>query len=187
VELMLGPIPNTKLVEAVVGGRVDAAFIYTRPEDDAALDYVQIETDDFFLALPAGHALARHAELRLADLKDQGFLWMARDSAPGVYDRMIAACQAGGLTPRIVQHVLSENTRLHLVAAGMGLTFVTSAFTNYLPEAVVARRVLDFSVPLALELVWQKRAESPALRSFIETVKALKGSTSGLTRLRSAG
>src|SRR6185369_11515554 len=116
VELKLGPIPSSKLVEAVLSGHVDAAFIYTRPPE-GPVDYLRIETDDFFLALPSTHPLAARAELRLADLKDEKFLWMERESAPGVYDRMIAACQAGGLTPNIVQQVLSENTRLHLVSA----------------------------------------------------------------------
>jgi len=187
VELKLGPIPASNLVEAVLAGRVDAAFIYTRPPGDASLDHLRIETDDFFLALPAGHILARRTELRLADLKDETFLWMDRDSAPGVYDRMIAACSAGGLTPRIVQHVLSENTRLHLVSAGMGLTFVTSAFTATLPESVVTRRIADFSIPLDLELVWKKDAMPAALGRFIDTVKALKASTAEPPRLRSAG
>jgi DNA-binding transcriptional LysR family regulator len=173
VELKLDPTPWASLVDALTSGNVDAAFLYTRPADSPLFDYIPIATDEFLLALPSSHPLAQRAELRLADLSGEPFLWQPREPMPYIHDRLIAACQAGGLTPRIVQHLMSESARLHLVSVGMGFTFVTSSFRNYSVENVVTRPLADLSLPLTLELCWRRDNRPLILDNFIQTLKAL--------------
>ena len=179
VELKLDPMPWPSLVEALAAGSVDAAFTFTRPADSPLFDYIQIATDEFLLALPSTHPLARKPELRLADLTEEPFLWQPREPMPFVYDRLIAACQAGGLTPRIVQHLMSESARLHLVSVGMGFTFVTSSFRNYSVENVLTRPLADLSVPLTLELAWRRDHRPLILDNFIRILKALTDAEDG--------
>lgn len=174
VEVKMDAGKHRYLVDAILDGQVDAAFLYTRPIDDPVFDYVEVVRDAFLLALPKLHPLASRPEIRLADLREEDFLWMKRENAPSRWDQMIAACEAGGLTPRIVQQVTSESSRLHLVAAGMGVTFVTTGFQNYLSESVAIRRVVDFNVTMTLELAWRRDNLSPLLEGFIEIVKQLK-------------
>jgi DNA-binding transcriptional LysR family regulator len=173
VELKLDPMPWPSIVDSLTTMSVDAAFTYTRPADNPLFEYIAIATDDFLLALPASHPLAKKADLRLADLTEVPFLWQPREPMPYVHDRLIAACQAGGLTPRIVQHLMSESARLHLVSVGMGFTFVTSSFSNYSVENVVTRGLADFSLPLTLELTWRRDNRPLILDHFIRILEAL--------------
>ena len=170
VEMRIGPTAPAPLLEAVLSGSVDAAFIYTRPPDSLELSFTEVADDHFVLALPAEHPAARKPRISLSDLKGEEFLWLPRESAPQIYDRLMDACAAGGLVPRLGQSILSESSRLHLVAEGMGLTFVTSAFEGFLPESVITRHVDDFSVALTLELVWRHDNTSPALHDFRKTL-----------------
>ena len=173
VELKLDPMSTRSLADALADRQVDAAFLYTRPMESPLFDSIPITRDGYVVALPSSHPLARRAELRLADLAPEPFLWMPRDPAPDIHDRLIGACQAGGLTPNIVQHLMSEAARLHLVSAGMGCTFVTSSFRNYSVENVVTRPVVDLSVEIALEFAWRRNDRSPVIAHFIGILQDL--------------
>lgn len=172
VELRLDPLKRPHLVDAVLEGHVDAAFLFTRPPDSPLLEHIEISRDEFVLALPKAHPLAARKEVRLADLSGEDFLWLKRENAPTIYDQLVAACAAGSLAPRIVQHITSESTRLHLVSAGMGVTFVTSSFRDYAPDTVMTRTVADFNVPLHLDLAWRRDNRSLLLDHFIDIMKS---------------
>jgi DNA-binding transcriptional LysR family regulator len=179
IELRLELITPPTAAASVIGRSVDAAFLYSRPVDSPLLDSIQVASDEFVLAMPRSHPMATRTELRLADLNGEAFLWIWRDSAPNLYDRLVGACLTGGLTLRIVQRITSEDSRLQLVSAGMGLTFATSKFPAYVPENVVIKPVLDFSMPMKLELAWRRNCRSRVLDRFIEVVRKMKENESG--------
>jgi DNA-binding transcriptional LysR family regulator len=172
VLLKIEPMLAAAMPDALRTGSVDAAFLYSRPVDDPAFEALKVGSGEMVLALPRSHRLASKTQLRLTDLKDEDFLWMARDSSPAVHDKLMAACQAGGLNPRIVQYLGSENVRTALVGVGMGLTFVVSTYRPAAGEDVVTRRVAGLSFPLELELVWVKRTRSVFLEQFAKVVEA---------------
>jgi DNA-binding transcriptional LysR family regulator len=172
VELRLEPLTGPSLSEALVKRRADAAFLYTRPRDDPSFDFIPVTTDKLLLAMPSSHRLVKKAKLRLAEFKDDAFLWIPRASVPLIYDSLLAACRAGGLTPRITQTLMSESARVQLVSAGMGITFVFSSFTSYVRDKVVLRPVEDLSLTMTLELAWLRGNRSAPLRHFIQTIEA---------------
>ena len=171
VLLKLDPMPAPVMMDALLGGNVDATFLYSRPPDNPMFEGLTVARDELLLALPASHALATKAHLRLADLQNEDLLWLPRDASPLVHDKLMAACRAGGLTPRIVQHLRSESVRLDLVSVGMGLTFVSSTFRGAAIENVVIRPVADLCLPLKLELAWLGENRSRLLEQFIAVVR----------------
>jgi DNA-binding transcriptional LysR family regulator len=102
---------------------------------------------------------------------------MPRESAPLVFDRMMAACRAGGLEPRIRQELLHEAGRLRLVADGLGLSFVTSSFEASRPAGTVLRPVADFHVDLTLELIWRRDNASNSLARFVAAMRRITSET----------
>jgi DNA-binding transcriptional LysR family regulator len=89
-----------------------------------------------------------------------------------MYDRMIAACQQGGLTPRIVAELSPSEARLTLVSLGLGICFVDDLLRGYEGPQIALRRVEDFSVPLSLSLVWRRANQSRLLRRFLDIAAA---------------
>jgi len=172
IELRLEPLTGPSLSEALVKRSADAAFLYTRPRDDPSFDFIQVATDKLLVAMPRTHRLAKKAKVRLAEFKDDPFLWIPRTRVPLIYDSLLAACRAGGLTPRITQTLMSESARVQLVSAGMGITFVFSSFTSYARERVVLRPVEDLSLTMTLELAWLHGNRSAPLHHFIQTIEA---------------
>jgi DNA-binding transcriptional LysR family regulator len=172
IELRLEPLTGPSLSEALVKRRADAAFLYTRPHDDPSFDFIRVATDKLVVAMPRSHRLAKKAKIRLAEFKDDAFLWIPRASVPRVYDSLLAACHAGGLTPHITQTLMSESARVQLVSAGMGITFVFSSFASHVHEKVVLRPVEDLSLTMTLELAWLHGNKSAPLHHFIQTIEA---------------
>jgi DNA-binding transcriptional LysR family regulator len=175
VDLQVQPTAPLTLLEAVLSGTVDGAFIYTRPDACDEIGHVEVAQDRFLIALPTDHRLAMASQIRLRDLSSEEFLWMPRESAPSIHDRMMKNCMSGGLKPRISQYLLSESSRLHLVAEGMGVTFVTGSFADFLPARVVVREIADFSMDLPLDFVWRRDNSSPIVARFVEIVAGLSG------------
>ena len=176
VELKLDPLLPEPLVDAVLHGRADAALLFGDcfSAITNVLEVLEVAELEYVLALPRTHTLAKRKKLRLRDLEDVGFVWSRRDTSPTTQDRLIAACNAGGLTPRIVQHAPTENTRMQLVTMGIGVAFVLSSNLEHNSSRLVFRRVEDFYVPMRLYLAWRAENTSSTLQRFADGIRALR-------------
>jgi DNA-binding transcriptional LysR family regulator len=171
VHMELTHLPAGPLLDAILSGAVDAGFVHlSSPSPE--LDAVVFQTTDWVVALPRSHRLAGGGPIRLADLAGEAFIWRARQISPAVYDRMLAACRAGGLEPNIVQEANNDLMMMNLVSVGFGLCFVVDSLYAQAPEdPVVFRKVEDFSMPLELCLAWRRDNPSKPLPHLIETVR----------------
>jgi DNA-binding transcriptional LysR family regulator len=123
--------------------------------------------------LPEGHALARHAELELADLAAEPWVLTAREAWPPwhrLYDEDYARA---GYRPTVVRRASSVQGLLALVAAGVGVTRLAESASSLRDSGVVF-------VPLAGEealtvLVWRPDAPNPALPALRAVVRELAG------------
>jgi DNA-binding transcriptional LysR family regulator len=173
VELQLLPMTTTPQVEALQRGEIEAALLYL-PAEQPGLETLRICVDDWLLAVPAHHRLARRPVVRMQDLVDEDFVWFPRSASTDWYDRWINRCMAAGFVPRVVQESVEEGLLLNLVAAGMGVYFALSTLRAQKPAGVVLKQVADFSMPMDLDLVWRASNRSPLLRRFIATVERLR-------------
>src|SRR5262249_40698648 len=139
--------PND-LVERTRSGQFDVAFIRTsvaRP-DGVVIEALLEET--LGVALPSGHGLARgknrsDTALTLKALAGETFIVNGR--AHGALtmqsNALIAACEAAGFTPHIGHVVANNQSRLNLVAAGLGIAFISESMQRMTVEGVVFRRL----------------------------------------------
>jgi DNA-binding transcriptional LysR family regulator len=156
-------------IEALRTGEIDAGFLFHRPPGDSDLLALAIDDDDYAIAMPSNHKLAARPHIHLADVRDEPFIMMSQHANRVLYDKLMAACVAGGLVPRQVHEANNEFAIVNLVAAGVGLAFINRSFTHPVSD-VVLRVVDDLSVPVQLELVWRRDNRSPALARFVESV-----------------
>ena len=126
--------------------------------------------------LPAEHALTKTKKLRLREMADTPFVMFPRAHNPGFYDRVLAAFQQAGITPRIADEVWPRSNAIGLVRAGLGATFMCPSEAQHLPEEVTFRP-LDGPAPESrLVLGWRKDATlDPALSAFLVVAGAATG------------
>ena len=152
---------------------IDAGFIYGVPKTDAELDTLVVGGCDVVLALPVEHPLVAQEEIRLRDLRQEAFVWPKPHINPLYHELLVAACKAGGLTPRVVQEVSDDSIGLSLIANGDVVGLVNTTTYARCPRRVMLRKVVDLSVPLNLEFAWRKEDTSPALKALVQTVASL--------------
>lgn len=182
VELRLNQLNSPAQCEALRAGDLDAGFIYLSPEHDSGLARIPVARDHFYLALRSNHPLANKRKIRLADLVDEPFIWLARSRNAYYSDALLRDCIRSGFTPKIIQEADSDATSLNLVAVGMGACFVVSASGESPLPDVVLKPIAELRNELTLALVWVEENASPLTRNFVDAVRNIVDTKTVSTR-----
>jgi molybdate transport repressor ModE-like protein len=124
VAVTFAEMKSTASAGAVRRGECDVALTF-RPrgravEPDDVVERIPLLSDRMFAALPVDHRLASRPAVRLADLRDEGWIHGSQPGARLIVD----ACRAAGFEPRIVAETDHAPIVHGLVAAGVGVTLV---------------------------------------------------------------
>jgi DNA-binding transcriptional LysR family regulator len=125
------------LVRALRAGSVDLALLASAPpfrSPDAESPPLKLQTlteRSLCLAVPAGHPLARGDSVDVADLRGQR--WIA---GPASGENLMGVWPGLDERPEIVHTARDWLAKLHLVAAGCGLTTVPASLADAAPPGV---------------------------------------------------
>lgn len=173
-ELKLETMLPLGLADALASGQLDAALMHrSNWQQRDGFEWLQVAIDRFAVALPTNHPLAEQPSVMLRDLADENFLWMPPSASPVMSERLLAACAAGGLEPRIVRHVTYEANRLQAIAEEGGASFVFANVWNPFGDKLVILPVRDLDADFPLDLVWRKGEMPPLLEVLLATFKAM--------------
>jgi molybdate transport repressor ModE-like protein len=126
------------LVRALRSGAVDLALLasappFRAPDTESPALVVQTLTErSLCLAVPSGHPLARRDFVDVAELRGQR--WIAGPTAGE--DRLMGVWPGLDERPEIVHTARDWLAKLHLVAAGLGITTAPDALTPAAPAGV---------------------------------------------------
>jgi DNA-binding transcriptional LysR family regulator len=136
VELRLREMTTHAQIPALLDGTLDLAFL----RDGDATEGIQMSTlfkEPYVAVLPKAHPLAHKRSLRVADLRNEPFIFFARRMGPLAFDRTMACCERSGFRPNIVQDAPQWPTLVRLVAAGLGVSLAPACVANVtIPGAV---------------------------------------------------
>ena len=153
------------LVDELVSGELDLAFLALSGPAPTALLAVPLASSPMVLVVPHGHRLASASAVDLADFGAEEFI----DLPPGYASRQIVddAFAAAGLERRVMIEVSDIGTAAEYVTNGLGVALLP-AFTAQDAPAVHRLPVAnlpDFTVYLAAS---RKRRASAAVRAFVD-------------------
>jgi DNA-binding transcriptional LysR family regulator len=158
-------------------GRIDIGLI--RPpivERDLASQVIFQES--LVIALPINHHLAMVDSIDLRSLATEPFILFPRQLAPGLYDPIIAICQAAGFSPHVVQECIQMQTIVSLVSANMGVSILPASIQEAQRQGVVYKPIQASTqlVSLGVEqiamiaIVWRLNDDSPTINRLLEIV-----------------
>lgn len=174
VSLSLEEGSTVKLLEALRSERLDAAFVRSPPHQAAEELTIELIVEEAMLvALPHSARTWRDGRRRveLVELAEETFILYRRRSGQGIYDRIIAACQSAGFSPRIGQEAPRLVSTLSLVSAGLGISLIPASMARLTTSGVVYRRLAPrphLTVPLYL--AYRRQSPSGTLRRFLDEV-----------------
>ncbi|MGF1488814.1 MAG: LysR family substrate-binding domain-containing protein [Prochloraceae cyanobacterium] len=154
------------------GDRIDLGFLHPPIRDrDGSLNLQFLREDFILVLLPASHPLAEQEKVSIASLADKPIIIYPREKGPILYEQFLQLSQTAGFVPKIVQEVEMTQTRLGLVAAGVGISFILSSSQNLTMKGVVCRSLLEEFPKLELAIAWQKNNSSRVLQQFIKLAR----------------
>ena len=121
LELLLVEEKTDAILARLRDGRLDAALL-ALPVHDDQLQVEFLFDEPFLLAVPQGHAMARHASLDLHDLDDQHLLLLEEGHC--LRDQALDVCRMAGADERDGFRATSLETLRQMVASGVGITLL---------------------------------------------------------------
>lgn len=149
------PTPGTA---ALREGRLDLLvgyrFTLDPPPGDATLTVAEFHREPVWLALAAGHPLARRSRPTLGAFRDE--TWLVLDGDADLGDLVPAACRAyGGFEPRLAPVAVTDEL-VPAIAAGRGVTLCSPL--AHRRNGITTR---DLRLPLRKVLYVAARADAP--------------------------
>ena len=160
--------PNDQL-EALREQRIDLSISRQSIEDELLYSR-RLWPDPLLVALPPGHDLAKHKRIRLAQLADERFVMLRRETSTFA-ERIFRACATHGFSPLVEQTVAEVPAQLSLVMAGLGIALVPTSTSAYQPRALEFRPLDEPGLEAGVHAVVRKDNRKPVLDTFMEQIE----------------
>jgi DNA-binding transcriptional LysR family regulator len=167
VEVEMLELCTEAQVTALNRNEIDLGFLHP-PIDSRGLDLYPILAEEFVSVLPKQHHLASKRLLSLKDLAQESFILHPRSEGPFLYDGFLKLCDLAGFQPQIVKEVNTHQTRICLVAAGMGITFIPAGLQPLVSQDLVCLPTENLGIKLEFAAAWRSVVTAPVLQEFIK-------------------
>jgi DNA-binding transcriptional LysR family regulator len=114
--------------------------------------------EDFVVAAPAGHPLARRSRTAIADLQGAPFVFRPYCERQLEAERVF---DTHGIRPRIAYRAADDERALAMVAAGLGCCFMPECYRD---PGVTPLAVPELAFHRTVGLAWREAAPEPAMQ-----------------------
>lgn len=174
IVLSIRDVHSPDVIDAVRDGILDAGIIQSRAEEGYnSLEWMTFLLEPYVLAVREDHPLAHSGQVGPRDLHRQPLIMLPREHYPTTWETLTHLFETGGIRPRIVQEVDPHLTRLALVAAGMGVSFVPARMARVCPRSVrlIPLNWKEHRLMSELRLIWRKNDMAAGLEMFIKVMQ----------------
>ncbi|OMH31280.1 LysR family transcriptional regulator [Tersicoccus sp. Bi-70] len=168
IELRLeGGVRTFDGIRMVRNGDLDAAFIGLISDLEPPLAGREISRQHVGCVVPADHPLAGRGPIPVRRLRGEPFVMGPVDGNSSMTVVARQLCQSAGFLPDVAQTVSDPFLILSMVAAGVGVTLVTSEVIPILPASAVWVELEGEPVIFRHGVIWSEENESVPLRAFL--------------------
>lgn len=164
LKLLLVEEKTETLLEKLKNGEIDAAFI-VMPCDDFGLDHKKIFEEEFLLAVPQNHELAKRKKIDKKDLKQKELMLL--EDGHCLRAQALEACSMLGAFENQDFRASSLETLRQMVSIGAGITFIPEIAVK--KEDKISYLKIINPPQRKIGLYWRK--SSPRKNLFLEISK----------------
>ncbi|WP_051237380.1 LysR family transcriptional regulator [Ottowia thiooxydans] len=182
VQLKLTAETTNRQLEDLRCGHTDLALLVGPLNDARDLNLLDLQSQQFALAIPSGHALASRQKIRMRELAAEPFVAFPSSEGAGFAATLPNACKAAGFLPKVVQEASQMQAILTLVAGGLGIALVPSSMRRLRMEDVCFLEIADTHPPPTYGLVFasSKENDNPVVPVFLAIAQRIVAS--GMTK-----
>jgi DNA-binding transcriptional LysR family regulator len=159
VRLSLTEMNTNALMQRLMRGEIDAAFIRPGLEDPKDVRLKRLADEPMLVALPAGHPLAKEAEVPLSGL--------AHEVGLSLYDDIVAACRDAGFELVVSQEAPQIPSVVNLIAADLGVSIVPASIAQIKLPGVAYRPIKGPPLVARLGLAILKSQRGPVTENLM--------------------
>lgn len=167
IDFSLIEMKTFRQLDEIRKGSVDAGVLRLFRHDTDELECDLFHSESYSLIIPAGHRLAGHEKVDVAELADEKFIFSPRKIQSALFDEWMRVFAEAGFVPDIVQEAESKNAALALVRAGLGISIVPESLSARPPREVLFKKLTGEIPKLELHIAYRKNNDNPALRNFL--------------------
>ncbi|MEW6483657.1 MAG: LysR family transcriptional regulator [Pseudomonadota bacterium] len=168
INLLPGELHMSALINELLKGAIDIAFIRLPCDRSREVDYRVIDNEEMVVALPLNHPLAERPVLSsLAELRDETLIIFPREISPGLYDSVITACHQAGFTPPTFAQSPQTTSAISMVATGFGYTIVPVSHSKIDQASVCYLPIEGAPLKAQVALAWRRHSLSKAGEHFL--------------------
>ncbi len=149
--------------------QIDAAFLYCCPPLSKEYEVTVVSDDDLVLAYPLAWQAQMANDMTIDALNQFPAVRLTRSADPHYHDWQQALFEDIGWKPSMTQWAHGESTILGMVAAGSGVAMVNQRhFSSRQSERIGYMPLNIFAQSIALNLIYKRSSDNPALAKFLE-------------------
>ncbi|WP_018684998.1 LysR family transcriptional regulator [Actinokineospora enzanensis] len=180
VEISLREDASDRLIEGILAGSIDLAWVSTSGNTPTGLESIVLTEQELVAAVAPHDPLAEHDTIHLTALRDRAL--GSLPAGTGIRGALESACATAGFTPRVAFEASAPDVLAKLATRGMGVAVIPRLIADRHTPAV---HVVTLTHPVPrgrVELAWRAGGPlSPPARALAERVRAaLRVSAPGL-------
>jgi DNA-binding transcriptional LysR family regulator len=152
--------------------QIDVGFLHP-PINEPDLELFAIKTEAMMVALPSQHSLAQRKRLTMRSLNPYPLIIHPRHEGPVLYDQILQLYTSAGFQPIIAQEATTSPTRIGLVAAGIGVTFVPEGLCSLSHPGIVYKKLSGAIPRLSYAMACQREDALPLVQSLLNINRLL--------------
>lgn len=156
---------------SVANGTLDLAFVGVAESPDPSVVARLVAREEIGAVLPLDHPLAREKSIQLQSLSGDDFISPPTDGSSSMTEVLLASCMAAGFRPRIVQELSDPYMVLTFVAAGVGVTLMSSGISSIIPSGAT---YVPLDAPhhyMNHAIAWSADNDSAVLKAVLDVVE----------------
>ncbi len=147
---------------------MDLVRSFGPPIGESKLCKAPVIREPFVAVLPKNHPMAVNKILSAKDFRQDPFIIVPHDLAPGMYRQILGICSDAGFHPSIYQEVGQMDIILNFVAAELGIALLPRSIMLFHHEGVVYRPLDSVSILAEVDVIWKDHSHSPILVNYLD-------------------
>jgi DNA-binding transcriptional LysR family regulator len=144
----------------------DVAFVWLPAGAEREIQVLPLRSERKYVALPAGHRLARRRAVQMTDLLEEPFVALPPE-AGALRDHWLALEDRGGHPVQIGAEASTADDAFEAVATGHGVVLLAEGNVSvYARPGIVCRPVIGVQ-PSQLAIAWRRGDHRAAVREFV--------------------
>ncbi|MGH6617557.1 LysR substrate-binding domain-containing protein [Sphingomonas sp.] len=173
VQVTLRDLTSANQIVALQSREIDIGIMRSKGGlQPADVSYTRLIRDRLVVAMHVDNPLSKIPNLKIADLRDEPFLFYPPHSGIGIYDLLRELCAKRGFSPNVVQEVFDSSAIVCLAATGLGIAVVPAELQRINIPNVLFKSLIDGDAVTDVWLVSRAGEPSPLIASFRHMVLA---------------